>query len=577
MALPVTSKASKKPTQMIEDIFIRDLGVISEAKLNFHPGLTVLTGETGAGKTMVLTALGLLLGARADSGMIRAGSAQTVLEGTWKLEPQNEALTKAEEAGALIEDGELLLVRSVGTDSRSKAVIGGRSAPVGLLSELAEHLVVVHGQSDQIRLKSPVAQRIALDRFIGPEHQELLATYAESYGAWKAAKAQLEEILKNDSSKAKQVEELESALALLSKLNIQPNEDVELEDLAKRLTHTEDLRAFVGMAHEALTSESFDGVDALGLVGKARKALDSASSHDSSLETIVTKLNDAAENLNDIAVHLASYLASLEIEGSNSLDEIQSRRSEISAALRRFGPTIESLHEFEKKAQQQLLDLDSSTERVEELTARVELLESATRGLARDVTSNRVKAAEQLAEKVSKELVALAMPGSKLHVQIESNDLLTASGVDTVSFLLESYSGAEPRAIGKGASGGELSRIMLALEVILAESDSAPTFIFDEVDAGIGGAAAIEVGRRLAKLAKNAQVIVVTHLAQVAAFADQHLAIIKSLDSMFTSSDVKILEGSARAEELARMLSGLSDSASARAHAMELLELAQNA
>jgi DNA repair protein RecN (Recombination protein N) len=267
----------------------------------------------------------------------------------------------------------------------------------------------------------------------------------------------------------------------------------------------------------------------------------------------------------------------LEIEGSNSLDEIQSRRSEISAALRRFGPTIENLHEFEKKAQQQLFDLDSSTERVEELNARVEILEAAARGLALDVTNNRVKAAELLGEKVSNELVALAMPGSKVHVQVESNDVLTASGADSVSFLLESYSGAEPRAIGKGASGGELSRIMLALEVILAESDSAPTFIFDEVDAGIGGAAAIEVGRRLAKLAKNAQVIVVTHLAQVAAFADQHLAIVKSLDSMFTSSDVKILDGSARAEELARMLSGLSDSATARAHALELLELAKSA
>ena len=561
---------------MIENIFIRDLGVISEAKLNFHPGLTVLTGETGAGKTMVLTALGLLLGARADSGMIRAGSEQTVLEGHWKLDSGNIALAKAQEAGALVEDGELLLVRTVGTDSRSKAVIGGRSAPVGLLTELAEHLVVVHGQSDQIRLKSPVAQRVALDRFAGTKHQNLLAKYAEEFNSWRAAKTQLEEILKSDSTRTAQIEELNESIALLSKLAITPNEDVELEDLARRLTHTEDLRSLVGLAHEALISEAFDGVDALGLAGKARKAIESAASHDNSLELIATKLNEAAENLNEVAISLASYLASLESESSMSLDEIQSRRSEISSALRRFGPTIEDLHAYEKSAQQKLLDLDTSTERVEELTLRVSQLEQSCRVLAGEISANRIKAAKQLGERVSDELVALAMSGSKLHVQVEVSEVLTASGIDAVSFLLESYAGAEPRPIGKGASGGELSRIMLALEVILAESDSAPTFIFDEVDAGIGGAAAIEVGRRLAKLAKNAQVIVVTHLAQVAAFADQHLAIVKTLDAMFTSSDVKVLDNLAKAEELARMLSGLSDSETARSHAQELIDLARN-
>jgi DNA repair protein RecN (Recombination protein N) len=561
---------------MIEDIFIRDLGVISEAKLNFHPGLTVLTGETGAGKTMVLTALGLLLGARADSGMIRAGSNQAVLEGHWKLNLANPAIVKAEDSGALVEDGELLLVRTVGSDSRSKAVIGGRSAPVGLLNELAEHLVVVHGQSDQIRLKSPVAQRVALDRFAGSKHQELLARYLESFNAWRSAKAQLDEVLKSDSTRASQIEELTEALELLAKLAIKTNEDVELRDLAKRLSHTEDLRAAVGLAHEALITDSFDGSDAIGLVGKARKAIESAATHDTSLEPAAFKLNELIENLNEVAVELSSYLSSLESESSMSADEIQARRSEITSALRRFGPTIDDLHTFEKNASQKLLDLDTSTERVEELSAKVFELEATTRKLGAEISANRRAAAEQLGERVTSELVALAMSGSKLHVEIEATDTLSSSGSDNVSFLLESYAGAEPRPIGKGASGGELSRIMLALEVVLAESDSAPTFIFDEVDAGVGGAAAIEVGRRLAKLAKNAQVIVVTHLAQVAAFADQHLAIIKTSDAMFTASDVKVLDQAAKAEELARMLSGLSDSETAQSAALELLELAKN-
>lgn len=561
---------------MIEKISIRDLGVISEAELSFHPGLTVLTGETGAGKTMVLTALGLLLGARADSGMIRAGSNQAVLEGHWKLNSANPAIEKAEDAGALIEDGELLLVRTVGSDSRSKAAIGGRAAPVGLLNELAEHLVVVHGQSDQIRLKSPVAQRAALDRFAGVQHQELLARYVESFNAWRSSKAQLDDLLKSDSTRASQLEELTESLELLAKLAIKPNEDFELADLAKRLSHTEDLRAAVSLAHEALITDSFDGSDAIGLVGKARKAIENATTHDISLEPLAVKLNDLVENLNEVAVELAGYLASLESESPVTMDEIQSRRSEITSALRRFGPTIEDLHEFEKNASQKVLDLDTSTERVEELTARVGELEATARKLAEEISSNRKVAADQLGQRVTSELVALAMSGSKLHVQIEVTDTMSPSGLDNVSFLLESYAGAEPRPIGKGASGGELSRIMLALEVILAESDSAPTFIFDEVDAGVGGAAAIEVGRRLAKLAKNAQVIVVTHLAQVAAFADQHLAIIKTSDAMFTASDVKVLDQAAKAEELARMLSGLSDSETAQSAALELLELAKN-
>jgi DNA repair protein RecN (Recombination protein N) len=561
---------------MIEDISIRDLGVISEAKLNFHPGLTVLTGETGAGKTMVLTALGLLLGARADSGMIRAGSAQAVLEGRWKLALDNPAIAKAEDAGALVEDGELLVLRSVGNDSRSKAAIGGRSAPVGLLTELGEHLVVVHGQSDQIRLKSPVAQRVALDRFAGSEHQELLATYLESFNSWRGAKAQLDEILKVDSTRAAQIEELKEALTLLEKLAISPNEDVELSDLAKRLTHTEELRVAVGLAHDALQTDSFDGVDALGLVGKARKSVENASSNDSSLEPLASKLNDIVESLNEASVELASYLSALEAENGMSIDEIQARRSEITSALRRFGPTIEDLIEYEKTAQQKLLDLDTSTERIEELYERVNQLEAIARAQAEQLSQNRSKAAKELALRVTSELVALAMSGSKFHVEIEKTESLTQSGLDNVSFLLESYAGAEPRPLGKGASGGELSRIMLAIEVILAESDSAPTFIFDEVDAGVGGAAAIEVGRRLAQLAKKAQVIVVTHLAQVAAFADQHLAIIKTSDAMFTASDVRVLDESARAEELARMLSGLSDSETARSHALELVELAKN-
>ena len=559
---------------MIEDISIKDLGVISDAKLVFHPGLTVLTGETGAGKTMVLTALGLLLGSRADSGLVRAGSSLTSVEGSWKLAPTNKGIAAAEEAGALVEEGELLIGRTVSSDGRSKAVIGGRGTPVGLLSEIAEHLVVVHGQSDQIRLKSPIAQREALDRFGGSAHLDLLSQYTEVFSAWKNATAKLSVLQGNVSGRIAEVQELKEDLELLEKLAIKVNEDSELADLAQRLTHSEDLRMGVGLAHDALASDSFDDLDGISLVGKARKALESASAHDSTLQEKADALREVGEKLNDLAAELSGYLSSLENETPLTIDEIQQRRSEISSALRRFGPTIEDLHDYERKAQLRLTELDSSSENIEQISSEVQALETNARALASKLSENRIKAASDLGEQVSSELIALAMAGSKLHVRVDSSDALTQSGVDSVSFLLESYSGAEPRPIGKGASGGELSRIMLAIEVILAQSDSSPTFIFDEVDAGVGGAAAIEVGRRLAKLAKNAQVIVVTHLAQVAAFANQHLTIVKSSDLGFTASDVKILDEAGKAEELARMLSGLSDSETARSHAVELLELA---
>ena len=561
---------------MIEDIRITDLGVISEAELTFDKGLTVITGETGAGKTMVLTALGLLLGDRSDSGAIRSGASQSTVEGRWRLASSSSTLSRAEDAGALIEDGELLLARSVAADGRSKAVLGGRSVPVGLLSEIGEELVVVHGQADQIRLKSPAVQKLALDKFAGVKHLELLSEYSRYFNSWKQAQTTLEDIQANISARAKQAEELREALEELNTLDPKANEDVELAELAKRLTHSADLRAAVGLAHDALLNDNFDAVDATSLIGKARKAIENASSHDSSLETQASALRQIGEDLNDIAAELSGYLASLESESPMTLDEIQDRRSALNAALRRYGPTIEDMQTFQETALAKLAELDVSSERIATLEAEVVKLHSQSQVCAEQLSVNRSKAAQELAKRVSDELVALAMAGSKLHVLVEKSENFGPTGYDSVTFLLESYAGAEPRALGKGASGGELSRIMLALEVVLAESDSTPTFIFDEVDAGVGGAAAIEVGRRLAKLAKNAQVIVVTHLAQVAAFADRHLTVIKSSEAGFTSSDVHVLDESARFEELARMLSGLSDSETARDHAKELRDLAKS-
>jgi DNA repair protein RecN (Recombination protein N) len=561
---------------LIEQIHIRDLGVIREAQLDLGPGLTVLTGETGAGKTMVLNALGLLLGSRSDASAVRKGQEQAFVEGRWLL--PKEALDRITAAGIEIEDGELLVSRSISSEGRSKATVSGRSVPVGVLTEIGEHLVVVHGQSDQIRLKSAAAQREALDQFAGAPLATLTDKYSEIYSAWKMAANRLQVLTTESSSRAREADEIRAAVEELTKLDPKSGEDVELSELAERLTHLEELRIAAAAAHDELSSDSFDdSSDALTSIGKARRALEQVSNHDPELEKLAEQLKEIGFSLNETAASISSYIAGLDNDGASELEKIQSRRAELSSAMRKYGPTLDEVIAYLETAGSRLLDLDSSDEAIASLTIEEQQLGKQAHDLAEQISSIRTKAAAELSAAVTSELSALAMTGASLDASITRLGELTAHGYDQVALLLSAYPGAEPRPIGKGASGGELSRIMLAIEVVLAKSELAPTFIFDEVDAGVGGAAASEVGKRLAMLARNAQVIVVTHLPQVAAFASRHLRVLKSSTAEFTATDVVRLEGEQVVEELARMLSGLSESESGRSHAKELLDLAQSA
>lgn len=561
---------------MIEQIRIRDLGVISDAQLDLGPGLTVLTGETGAGKTMVLNALSLLLGSRSDSSSIRKGQDQAFVEGRWLL--SKDALDRITSSGIEVEDQELILSRSVSSEGRSKAVVSGRSVPVGILSEIGEHLVVVHGQSDQIRLKSAAAQREALDQFAGSALEVLAKEYAEVFASWKQASSSLELLTTESASRAREADQIRAAVEELTKLDPKTGEDLELAEQATKLTHLEELRIAAANAHEELSSESFDeGRDAITLIGKARRALEQVSDHDPELAKYAEELKEIGFSLNETAASISGYIASLDSDGAKELDSIQLRRAELTAAMRKYGPSLDEVINYLETSGARLLELDSSDEAIEKLTVEERELGKKAHELAAKMSAIRAKAASELSAAVTSELAALAMSGASLEVQIARLPELASFGFDQVSLLLSAYPGAEPRPIGKGASGGELSRIMLAIEVVLAKSELAPTFIFDEVDAGVGGAAATEVGRRLAMLAKNAQVIVVTHLPQVAAFASRHLRVLKSSTSEYTATDVVALEGEQIVEELARMLSGLSESESGKSHAKELLDLAQSA
>lgn len=562
---------------MIEEIYIRDLGVIQEARLPFGAGLTVLTGETGAGKTMVLSALGLLLGERSDTSTIRRGQDQAFVEGRWFLKDNNqvtaEVTERLSEAGTELSDGELIMNRSVSSEGRGRASVSGKATPINLLSELGEKLVVVHGQSDQIRLKSAAAQREALDQFAACS--DLLSQYQSHFVAWRDSAAKLEIIQQSLDARAAEAAALRESVDELEKADPKPGEDAELADKANRLTHVEELRIAASAAHEAISSESFDGgVDAIGLLGSARRSLENAAAHDPELEKIVESLKQLGYQLNDVAAEVSSYLDGLDEDSARVLEVIQERRAVLNTLMRKYGPTLEEVIALRENASDRLLELDSSSDQIELLQAQVESEFKALTLSAGELTKIRTKAAAELAEQVTVELAALAMPGASLVVVVSPAVEFSAAGKDIISIQLSSYPGAEPRPLGKGASGGELSRIMLAIEVVLAKTEQAPTFIFDEVDAGVGGAAAIEVGRRLAMLAKQAQVIVVTHLAQVAAYANQHLRVLKTSSEEFTATDVVSLNHEDRINELARMLSGLPESDSGRAHAAELLEKA---
>jgi DNA repair protein RecN (Recombination protein N) len=561
---------------LIEELGIRDLGVIGEATLPLGPGFTAVTGETGAGKTMVVTALGLLLGARGDAGAVRAGAKQAWVEGRWIVPEEGAIAERVAETGGEVEAGELLLGRSVTSEGRSRAVVGGRSTPVGVLGELGDDLVVVHGQADQQRLRSAVAQREALDRFAGAPLQDVLLAYRQAFQAWRADATELDRLRDAHDARAREAEELRAALEEIEVADPQPGEDADLTERADRLSNLEGLRMAAAQARALISAEDpVDGApDAVELVDSARRHLDRVVEHDGALAPIVEALQNAGFLLSDAATELAGYLAGLDADGARELELVQGRRAQLAALTRRHGGSLDEVLEFRRTGGLRLVELDGDDERIEVLEASVERSAAEVDRLASELSGLRAEAAARLAGRVTAELGALAMPDARLTVSVDSGHEPAAHGRDQVAILLRPHPGAEPRPVSRGASGGELSRVMLAIEVVIAGTDPVPTFVFDEVDAGVGGAAAIEVGRRLSRLAEQSQVIVVTHLAQVAAFATNHLSVVKGTDGQVTASSVRQLTGAEREAEMARLLSGLSDSESGLAHARELLEIA---
>jgi DNA repair protein RecN (Recombination protein N) len=587
---------------MLEEVRITGLGVIDEAVLELSPGFNVVTGETGAGKTMVVSGLGLLFGGRADPARVRPGAERASVEGRLSVEADGPVARQVDEAGGDLDDegGALILSRSVSAEGRSRAYAGGRAVPVSLLISLADDLVAVHGQADQQQLLKPGRQREALDRFAGADLAALLARYQRAYQRHRDVRAELDELTSRAREREHEAEDLRRGLAEIERLEPVEGEDIELLAEEERLSHADALHSAATTAHEALmgdpSSGSYDAADVVTLLAGARQALEAAAQHDAALAALGARVSEAAYLVSDVAADLASYAQSVEADPAR-LAAVQERRAELGRLIRQFGETagataavpggggsggaggetasgVSAVLSWARQAGTRLAELEGADDRIAGLAEEETALAAEVGLLAGQISVARKKAADRFAADVTAELAALAMPHARLAVAVTPLREAGPYGADEIEIRLSAHPGAPALPLHKGASGGELSRVMLAIEVVFAGADPVPTFVFDEVDAGVGGKAAVEVGRRLARLARLAQVIVVTHLPQVAAFADTHLVLEKADDGSVTRSGITRLDQAGRVRELSRMLAGLEDSEFGRAHAEELLAAA---
>ncbi|SOC49320.1 DNA replication and repair protein RecN [Blastococcus aggregatus] len=585
-AAPAPTADATGPGRLTE-LRIRGLGAIDDVTLEFGPGLTVVTGETGAGKTMVVTGLTLLFGGRADPGRVRANGRAGV-EGRLALPPDSPVWQRAADAGAdPDDDGSLILARTVSAEGRSRAFLGGRSVPVGVVSELAESLLAVHGQTDQLRLSRPAEQRRALDRYAGPEHLALLERYRAAHDRWRTAAAELDRRRTQARELAQAADVLRHGLEEIEAVAPEPGEDEALATQVKRLSDADALRAAADEARMALVGDVTGDLgggevpqDATAALAIAERAL--AASDDPTLVLLAQDLADAVAVVSDVAAQLSGYVADLDADPAR-LAEVLDRRSLITGLVRKYaevGEGVAGVLAWAADAAHRLAQLDVSDEALEQLAAERDAARAEVDALGAEISAGRRSAADGFAAEVGRELAGLAMKSARVSFAIDSHpDEPGPEGIDQVALLLAAHPGAPARPVHKGASGGELSRVMLAIEVVFAGADPVPVMVFDEVDAGVGGSAAGEIGRRLAQLARQHQVVVVTHLAQVAAFADTHLVVDKSPDTGagVTATDIRAVEDDDRVRELARMLSGLADSDTGQAHARELLAVAGQA
>jgi DNA repair protein RecN (Recombination protein N) len=570
--------ASKKVSKSsLEEISIRGLGVIESTNIEFKPGLTVLTGETGAGKTMVLTALGLVLGSKSDSDLVRQGQERAVITGKFAVPKTIADLIT--ESGGEVEDESVVITRTLSTAGKSRVLVGGAVSSTSAVNQFSQSLVEIHAQSSSSKLTKPAVSRELLDRFAGVD----LTEYQDIFNQHQQMIDRIADLQSQLSQRDKEMALLSEFAAEFAKLTPKSGELSQIENEIAKLGSVEQLNQAVSASLNLLED---DEISAINLLQQIRKNLDQVVGKDSELDKLAERFTETLLNISDVGSDLTTYLSNLEAD-PNRFATLQERKASLNSLLKRYGKGSERDAAFEQliidgqNAKAKMADLSGGDERVKELEKEAEKLFAQLKTLALEVSKNRKASGEKLAKLVTAEINNLAMPNAKFVIEQKVADSsvpknYTSTGLDEIVILFAGHVGAAPLSLSKVASGGELSRVMLALEVVIAEAEPIGTYIFDEVDAGVGGKAAVEVGRRLAKLAKSAQVIVITHLPQVAVWADNHLVVKKNESGLVTQSDVIEMNEVDRKVEIARMLSGQEDSKTAQEHATELLAIVRN-
>ena len=569
-----------KKRSLLQELSIKNLGVIDSAEVSFSNGLTVITGETGAGKTMVLTALNLILGAKSDSDLIRHGEERLQVAGIFDL--TDEISKRIDDLGGVVEDEQVIINRSLTSQGRSKITIGGAPSTTAQVIELGESLIEIHAQSSSQRLAKSSVQRELLDAFGSCEAE--LVSYSKLFAEQQNLRMKIKELESQLSARDSEIVKLSEFLVEFKKYEPKIGELSDIDSEIGKLGSVEELNTALISGLGLIAAEDSSLLSSLA---NSRKTLDQIKGRDINLDQLIDRFGDAIYELNESFADLERYLSSLEADPAR-YDFLQNRKSDLNTLIKKYGQSSDRMTAFsellERAAltQDRIADLQGGEDRILQLRNLADENFMKLQEAGRMLTKKRSQGAMKLASGINIELTQLAMANAKVVVQVESSSSrefrnFSSTGLDEISFLFTSHEGGKLLPINKVASGGELSRVMLGVEVVLAQSSPVGTYVFDEVDAGVGGKAAVEVGRRLARLAKNSQVIVVTHLAQVACWADSHVVVAKSENGSVTQSDLSEVTGEARLKEIARLLSGQENSQTAREHARELLELVAQA
>jgi DNA repair protein RecN (Recombination protein N) len=553
---------------MLTELRIRNFAIIEQVTLPLDEGFNVLSGETGAGKSIIVGALGLLLGERASADLIRSGAEKATVEGVFDIANLKEIAALADERGIDVEDDTLVLKREIAANGRGRAWINGATVTATVLAEIGRQLVNLHGQHDAQTLLDGESQRRILDAFGGSEAQaDLVRNF---HAELSAVRREITSLSARRAEAEKRADYLRHVAREIEDARLSPGEHGKLEDEARVLENADELRTLASSLHELLSGED---TSVLSQLGAAQRPLTSIERIDASTARMQELFDTAFYALQELARSVEEYAGSVDLDPAR-LEEVRQRRDRLFGLLKKYGPTLDDVMEAGRSARSELDLVDTAKFDLANLNAREAETRRRLTADAEKLSDMRVTAAKKLAKAVDALLPPLGMPDGRFSVALISRDEPTADGAEEVEFRVTLNVGHEERPLARVASGGELSRVMLALKTILARVDQVPTLVFDEVDSGIGGRVGLQVGDTLRRVAKEHQVFAISHLPQIAARAHHHIVVAKGAKGGVTTADITVLEGTSRVNEIARMLGGDPESKVSRAHAKELLESA---